>query len=314
MAEALEIGETEPLDNLNPHHPWLDDHVDLVLRSQDGTLFPVHSVMLKSASGFFRSMLGIPRDAKEDPSDPIPMEESSEVLATLLNIVYHISLPSTDNVDQLEQILARAEKYDMSSVLSIIRFIVSAESLAGHLDPLISYAIGCRYGWEDIAKSASTRTLDIDISTLSDADAAKIGLGCFLKLQRFHRIRRDKLFDAMSPPTPPSPTDPTIVIDRVHISNCVSQRDMRPCCLDRVRCPAWKLLKHCIAREMEKRPSGIVLRRNPFWDREDFEDLWKSFASYSGCSCNSWCPPLDRLCTKTEVLRFLDSNVVPKTI
>ncbi|TDL15904.1 hypothetical protein BD410DRAFT_82770 [Rickenella mellea] len=154
-----------------PPYSWPD--ADLVLQSQDGRKFRVHSDMMKTASGFFRGMLGIPRDPSENPQEPLPVDETSNVVAGLLNMVYHISAPTlTDSFDLFGRVFSAAEKYEMTSVIETLSLIVFTQLQAGHLDPLSAYAFACRYGWEDVAKSVSSQLLDIKFLSLNESPGA----------------------------------------------------------------------------------------------------------------------------------------------
>ncbi|KDQ53634.1 hypothetical protein JAAARDRAFT_39316 [Jaapia argillacea MUCL 33604] len=85
--------------------------------------------------------------------------------------VYHplFSSPQADIVlgsksnSVIEPIVYAAEKYDMPGPLSI----VCALSMAPHFlsDPLRLYSMACRYTWSEEARSASTLSLSLPIST-----------------------------------------------------------------------------------------------------------------------------------------------------
>lgn len=74
-----------------------------------------------------------------------------------VNIVTGASLPSLDDVDHLENLLAVADKYDMLMVVSLVRLALSSRH--PNVSPIRLYGIASRMDWEKEAEGASSRTL-----------------------------------------------------------------------------------------------------------------------------------------------------------
>lgn len=133
-------------------HPIYNDATttDLVLASSDQVLFRVHSVVLSTASGVFRQMMGVQRDAEESSETPVQMDEPAEVLLALLDVFYpdRLCLPPAIGYglpsgafrqgqqgkawrqEQLSQsppfhilrdLALAADKYDMPGVMRVVR-------------------------------------------------------------------------------------------------------------------------------------------------------------------------------------------------
>ncbi|KAH8111772.1 hypothetical protein DFH11DRAFT_1611852 [Phellopilus nigrolimitatus] len=134
-------------------------------------------------------MLGMPRDLSEAASDPVPLEESTSIVAALFDIVYPNAGQAKPNIwpvlASAPEALARAaEKYDMPGATTTIRDVVFHDTTlpmkkgAVELSPVDKYGLACRLGWEAEAKLASTGTLAIDTVNV-------------LRLQKLHRMRRE---------------------------------------------------------------------------------------------------------------------------
>ncbi|TDL26626.1 hypothetical protein BD410DRAFT_783714 [Rickenella mellea] len=81
--------DSDPTRVSDGYHPsYSSPSADIVLLSDDGVKFRVHSAILATASKFFHDMFGMPRSAAENHDDALPMSESSEILKTLLDIIY----------------------------------------------------------------------------------------------------------------------------------------------------------------------------------------------------------------------------------
>ncbi|KAI1797810.1 hypothetical protein LXA43DRAFT_268288 [Ganoderma leucocontextum] len=172
---------------------------DVTLLSKDDVLFPISSTTLSRTSSWFRAMFTLPQGTRlTSGTEPIAVSESSEVLAHLLSMISGISLPPLDNVDDIEALLYAAEKYEMAMASAVLRLAL------GRLvpsSPIRVFSIACRMSWEDEAKAAASRTLELDIMS---EDHAK-GLGRLeathlMKLLLLHDRRRKMVIAALADP------------------------------------------------------------------------------------------------------------------
>jgi hypothetical protein len=176
----------------HPYDPaFAEDDAKIILQSSDDTLYRMHSFTLRTTSGFFRAMLTLPQHDSppaDDHEERITLDEPSVVLGPLLRIISGFRIQNWESYDQVEGVLAAAEKYDMEGALSIVRSAITSPSFLEQ--PLKLYAIAARYGWEEEAKLASKRSLALSIH---DAEYTlileRIPSVYLLRLLRLHRGR-----------------------------------------------------------------------------------------------------------------------------
>jgi hypothetical protein len=66
---------------------------DFVLRSSDGKQFRIHAFTLRTASGFFRTMLNLPQGS--EVNDSITLDEPSNIVGPLLRM--RMEIPKWEN-------------------------------------------------------------------------------------------------------------------------------------------------------------------------------------------------------------------------
>jgi len=283
---------------------------DLVLASSDGVFFRVHSTVMRLASGVFQGMLEVNRDndTRECAEEPIQLTESAPILKSLLDLVYpNASLSNRDvsSVEFLQELCRAAEKYEMSGATQCVKALFFTPIRT--FPSLQTYSIACKYGWEEEARVASTATLEHSLSSKESLEIMKsMDTLAILKLQAFHRLRKETLlsaFDNIHFPLPrfgvPS-TGPGLLAADLHLSNgnCTKWSV-------RMNDPSIVLLRFYLGEEMEKRPSGDTIRAPQFWDRTELHTIW-----LTRCGCGS--PQLNKARIMAGVLRILDS--LPRTI
>jgi hypothetical protein len=140
------------------------EDADLILLSRDPpTEFHVHTVILATASPFFRDMFTLPQPTT-DIGDLkrikpiIPVTESRDVLAALLGFVYPTPDPEIRSLEDIPPVLDAAIKYDLAgAILSLRRLLTSPANLQN--SPIQVYAIASRFELEEDAQIASSHTL-----------------------------------------------------------------------------------------------------------------------------------------------------------
>ncbi|KAI0915753.1 hypothetical protein AcW1_003734 [Taiwanofungus camphoratus] len=263
---------------------------DVMLGSKDGTLFRVHSYTLKTTSGWFRAMFSLPQKKEPDLQlDTIYVDEDTVTLEGLLRMVCGLPIPRLDSYDIIEPILHAAEKYDMPGPLSIVRALVTTPPLLS--DPLRLYAIACRCGWREEARTASQCTLALGLHAPEHRlTLLKLGAPALLSLFELHHNRREALRRRLDQ----SP----FVNDGVDAtcSHCGSIVDYH----------TWRELKYAIILEMDIRPLGDTVCNDGLLEWPAARACW-----------NARCGNCDRvLYDKKETLRVIRECIdqLPATV
>ncbi|KAF8625532.1 hypothetical protein AX17_006820, partial [Amanita inopinata Kibby_2008] len=113
------------------YHPLFSSpEADIVLRSLEGTLFRVHSYILRTTSGLFRTVFTLPQPPTQSKdSTIISIYEPSQLLCLLLPLLS--GQPTTPPLTSLSlntiiRLLFLAEKWDTPGPISYIRNIINA--------------------------------------------------------------------------------------------------------------------------------------------------------------------------------------------
>ena len=164
---------------------------DAILRSLDGKEFHVHRLILCLASPVFAGMFSLPQPTERPSQIPtIDFPESSAILQPLIQYLYPRSPPTIPDLPMWEALYTTADKYSVEVVTQLLRKMLVHRFL--ETSPFRVYALASLWGFEDIAKIASTRTLTIDISKdFSREDAELMGGGACQQLYLLHFKRRE---------------------------------------------------------------------------------------------------------------------------
>jgi len=174
-----------PLD-----HQFDSSDADIVLQTIDQNEFCVHSCILAAASPFFRDMFTLPQgDIEKRPIIEIPVSEPSNVLDTLLRLVYPTPDPTISSFEELTLILGAAIKYDFTTVVSSLRKHLISPHFLQTL-PIRVYALACRYELDEEMKIASRYTLGINLLDAPPMEDLKYISGySYYRLLNLHRQR-----------------------------------------------------------------------------------------------------------------------------
>ncbi|KZP28592.1 hypothetical protein FIBSPDRAFT_1039357 [Athelia psychrophila] len=175
-----------------------DEEATIVLTSSDDVNYRLHSFTLRTTSGFFRGMISLPQKPSGDDAskvgedEQIALSEGSKVLGILFRIISGLLVDKWGSLDEVKDILAAAQKYDMPGPISAIRSVVTSPPRLQE-QPLQCYAIAARYDWEEEARIISTYTLN---KCLHDEGnryiLEQVPSPYLLRLLRLHKSRRDK--------------------------------------------------------------------------------------------------------------------------
>ena len=242
---------------------------DLVLKSTDGTLFRVHSLIIKLSSDYFQGLLEKPQPRNAVWMGPIPVDDDDKTLLALLDIIYPnktFHLDISTSFDVYKNICRSAEKYMMLSAISTMRGL---SSLALELySPIQVYGVVTELGWEKESKVASIATLDCSLySEKSQEHLTICGPRALLQLINLHRKRRAQLLENLSYQNISIPT----TWERIRIKSEANGK-----CAHEGACitsSTWSGFLYRVSAEMENCPRGGRLREKAFYDGYEFAYL-----------------------------------------
>ncbi|KAF8305960.1 hypothetical protein DL93DRAFT_2089091 [Clavulina sp. PMI_390] len=146
----------------DPSHVTFPDG-DALIRSSDGVEFRVHSFMLRFGSRYFSNIPTLyPKPSSgtiPKSPEPIQVTEGSYVINTFLLLLYSSSsLPAPTyplTAESRTELLLAAEKFKFTST-TIDRFFLEYLQT---LEPLQSWAIAVRYGFQEARRKACSRVI-----------------------------------------------------------------------------------------------------------------------------------------------------------
>jgi len=248
------------------YHPLFTFDADVVLGSRDGVLFRVPSTTLRMTSAWFRTMFTLPqgspptpsrlrnnhlRDSNTDastspPSDieVIGLAEDARTLESLLRMICGLEIPALDTWDAVEPVLYAAEKYEMPGPASIVRALLRTPAFAD--EPLRLYAAACHFGWAEDVRTASTRSLSVDLYHSSNRTALlRLRTADLLALVDLRHARREQFRLRIA--QPPFLTD-------AQLGDAATARCSR--CREPISHVEWRELRWRMLDELERCPSG----------------------------------------------------------
>jgi hypothetical protein len=149
---------------LNVHPDFTTPDADVVLRSEEGTLFFIHSCILRNASGLFSTMFTLPQPFDDNPNRPaeIPIYESDATTIPLLRLLCGLPITPWQSYDVAERVLYLAEKWDTPGPIAYIREVLVEQRFL-ESDPLRLYVLAMHFEWKEEARRAATLTLGLDL-------------------------------------------------------------------------------------------------------------------------------------------------------
>jgi hypothetical protein len=112
-ALSLAQDREDPQSRINPANSPLEpsdaSDANLVIRSSDLVNFKVHKSILAMASPFFKDLLSLPQPPDSESVDGLPvvrLSEDSELLSTLVSMLYPLRPMIPDSYDKVLSLLA----------------------------------------------------------------------------------------------------------------------------------------------------------------------------------------------------------------
>jgi hypothetical protein len=185
---------------IDVHPSFNNPDADMVLISSEGTHFHVDSYILSLASGWFRALLSLPQDPAKCKSGPykathgtLSLSESTQTVTAFLSVIAYQPVPALDTPELVDELLRAGEKYEMPTVVSVVRLAIMSPLLEVH--PIRVYGIASVRGWIEEAKLASTKTISLDLlSPGCVKELAMLNPRQLTTLMLFHRQRQDKFW------------------------------------------------------------------------------------------------------------------------
>ncbi|KAH9020950.1 hypothetical protein EDB85DRAFT_2094772 [Lactarius pseudohatsudake] len=169
---------------------------DVILRSSDLISFHVHKSILAISSPFFTDLFSLPQPPDGEVIGGLPVvqvSEDAELLHGLFTVLYPIPSAIPDSYEKALVLLAASQKYNMTTIMSTIRFEVGRRLPATEAS-FRAYAIACSKQLIPEIEAAARLTLDHPMTFEVIADALPLFEGSALSdLVRFRKRCRDNL-------------------------------------------------------------------------------------------------------------------------
>ncbi|KAF8472307.1 hypothetical protein DFH94DRAFT_696019 [Russula ochroleuca] len=182
---------------------------NLIIRSSDLVDFRVHKSVLAIASPFFKDLLSLPQPSDSESVDGLPvvqLPESSELLNSLISILYPIRTEMPTSYEKVLYLLAACQKYEMASVQSSIRaaVILGASPMPKGDEAFRAYAIASAKDIIPEMENAARLTLDHPMTFELLGEGLRLFEGWALRdLVNFRMRCRDNLVTCLDPFTKP---------------------------------------------------------------------------------------------------------------
>ncbi|KXN91880.1 hypothetical protein AN958_11182 [Leucoagaricus sp. SymC.cos] len=266
-------------------HPRFNDpEADIVLSSKEGTLFRIHSVVLKSASGLFQLVFsdvnhgkrGMAQSTNEDSTKENPCSESDIEVITLpfpnppikrvLLMITAQEIPPWSSTAELEAAVEVMEYLEARGPLSIVR--MSCLTSVCLSDPLQLYGLGARFGWGEVMQHTAALTLHLNLFPDIEPQLFKIPGPSLYRLLRLHRRRRDEFRAFIL-----SPENFVGGTSALYKCACGRSNDNGP----------WRILASRLFWEMDQNPSGSTILSPEMDTWEESVRCWNSLCPRPSC-------------------------------
>ncbi|KAH8996575.1 hypothetical protein EDB83DRAFT_2276621, partial [Lactarius deliciosus] len=167
---------------------------DVILRSSDLVSFHVHKSILAISSPFFTDLFSLPQPPDGEVIGGLPVvqvSEDAELLHGLFTVLYPIPSAIPDSYEKALALLSASQKYNMTTIMSTIRFEVGRRLPATEAS-FRAYAIACSKQLIPEIETIARLTLDHPMTFEVIADALPLFEGSALSdLVRFRKRCRD---------------------------------------------------------------------------------------------------------------------------
>lgn len=187
--------------SLTPENVSLDPpHADVMLQSSNLVNFRVNKVVISVSSPFFADMFSLPQPPDIEVIDGLPvvrLSEDAETLNSLLTMLYPIPSALPGSYDKALRVLSVAQKYDMASVQSSIRFEIESwehDLIRTGIEAFRAFAISSSAKLFPEMDFSARHTLDFPMTLKYLSDELPLFEGWALRdLVRYRKRCRDRL-------------------------------------------------------------------------------------------------------------------------
>ncbi|KAG8747674.1 hypothetical protein FRC10_000217 [Ceratobasidium sp. 414] len=121
---------------------------DVSLKSSDGTIFVVHSLLLSLASKVFSDMF-----ASTTKADVVELAEDAEAISLMLAFIYPVVRPPVDTIPLLEKAMLVAHKYDVEGLAKSLE--QNQQRALIRCDPARVFRLAADYGFREMQTLAA---------------------------------------------------------------------------------------------------------------------------------------------------------------
>jgi len=280
---AATMMSTQPIRDTRVLHPQFNSpEADLTLLSSEATAYRVPHFTLRNTCGYFRNLLanyspicgsGEHTQAGESSNSkfrqPIQVDERDKVITKVLSMVCGLYTTNWESIDEVEEALSLAQKWEAPGPLSMIRGAITAPMFLA--DPLRLYAITTRFGWEEETRLASTHTLTLDLYEEAHRPALEqVSSSALMALLRFHRLRRNEFKRHIDS-----------IPNLCEAGNSVEYVCAK--CNEAMGIHTWRELKVKMFMEMDKRPLGDTLCALEMEEWPEAVSCWEATCKNPDC-------------------------------
>ncbi|KAF5346865.1 hypothetical protein D9756_010554 [Leucocoprinus leucothites] len=281
-----------PVSQQTFHPKFNDETADTILSSNQGTLFRMHSVTLKTASGLLRLFLSqnepsrtltdtLPPSSNDPRLGSSGSDSPTDVISLPFNdapierVLFILSAQPTEPWVSFEELEAAVDVMDYLDTPGPLAFVrASCFMPVFALEPVRLYGLGAKFGWGEVITYAARLTLTFNLFPSSDDDnknkieeqLTRLPSSALYRLLKFHRRRRDTFRESVYS------METFGVGNAVHI-NC-------PCGTE-VNNSFWRELRSRLVWEIDQNPSGETILAPEVMEMEESKRCWK--AKCTGC-------------------------------
>lgn len=185
-------------DKMSP--PFYEDpQGDIILRTSDAVDLRACKAILSRASPFFKDLFQLPQPAQSEASSPsddfhdgipvLSMTEDAITISTVLQICYPTPSPVLNDLSLVKKLLEAGRKYQLTIISSLGEEALK-EGKFLEKDPIEIYAICCRYGLIDGARTAARWSLRLPSTIFYNAYSTEldhISATAYLRLLQYRQ-------------------------------------------------------------------------------------------------------------------------------
>jgi len=222
--------------------PFFEDFQgDIILRSSESLDIRACKAILSRASPFFKDLFQLPQpsqsqatslsDEFEDGIPVLSMTEEAITISTVLQICYPTPSPQLNDLSLVKRLLEAGRKYQLSIITSAGQEALM-EGMFLDKDPIEIYALCCRYGLVDGAKTAARWSLRLPSTVFYNSYSTELDHISATAYLRLLQYRQTCQAAAQAPVKYWSSWTLALMIgNRIWKDGCVNNTSIATCCI-----------------------------------------------------------------------------------